>query len=220
TQTSVVDQPPPVLDPATGLVDAGNCSVTAQWPVPTNAVSGIYLANIVNETPTYNPNLPPGPHSQNQMVFIVRNDGRVADFLFQTSDTNWQAYNQWTGLNLPNSSIPFLSSLYHQNWEPAYGGSPMNTPDSRAYKVSYNRPFKAVYASASAAPNDPSHPEYNDLKGDGVGNWVTFAEYPMVRWMESNGYDVTYWAGVDTDRRGSDLYTPIIVNGQPQLPNK
>ena len=31
------------------------------------------------------------------------------------------------------------------------------------------------------------------------------AEYPMVRWLEANGYDVTYCAGVDTDRRGENL---------------
>ena len=29
------------------------------------------------------------------------------------------------------------------------------------------------------------------------------AEYPMVRWLERNGYDVTYTTGVDSDRFGS-----------------
>ena len=29
------------------------------------------------------------------------------------------------------------------------------------------------------------------------------AEYPMVRWLESNGYDVTYITGVDSDRAGA-----------------
>src|SRR4029077_18238855 len=28
------------------------------------------------------------------------------------------------------------------------------------------------------------------------------AEYPMIRWLEANGYDVTYFTGVDSDRRG------------------
>ena len=31
------------------------------------------------------------------------------------------------------------------------------------------------------------------------------AEYPMVRWLEANGYDVSYTTGVDTDRRGAEL---------------
>ena len=29
------------------------------------------------------------------------------------------------------------------------------------------------------------------------------AEYPMVRWLEANGYDVSYFSGVDSDRRGT-----------------
>ena len=31
------------------------------------------------------------------------------------------------------------------------------------------------------------------------------AEYPMVRWLERNGYDVSYTTGVDSDRRGAEL---------------
>ena len=31
------------------------------------------------------------------------------------------------------------------------------------------------------------------------------AEYPMVRWLERNGYDVSYFTGVDTDRRGAEI---------------
>ena len=31
------------------------------------------------------------------------------------------------------------------------------------------------------------------------------AEYPMVRWLEANGYDVSYTTGVDTDRSGAQL---------------
>jgi hypothetical protein len=33
-------------------------------------------------------------------------------------------------------------------------------------------------------------------------NLVFNAEYPMVRWLESNGYDVSYTTGLDNDRRG------------------
>ena len=33
--------------------------------------------------------------------------------------------------------------------------------------------------------------------------WVFGAEYPMVRWLESNGYDVSYFTGIDAARSGS-----------------
>jgi hypothetical protein len=57
----------------------------------------------------------------------------------------------------------------------------------RAYQVSYNRPF-----------NDRA-----TQSGDGYTNWVFWDEYPMVRWLEANGYDVTYSSDVDADRYGS-----------------
>lgn len=60
-----------------------------------------------------------------------------------------------------------------------YVGGPATNPN-RAYKVSYNRPF----TTRANAPED----------------WLFNAEYPMVRWLEANGYDVVYAAGADTDR--------------------
>jgi fibronectin type 3 domain-containing protein len=61
-----------------------------------------------------------------------------------------------------------------------YYGAP-----SRAYKVSYNRPLSTR---------------------DCCDETFVFAnEYPMVRWLEANGYDVSYSTGVDTDRHGGEL---------------
>jgi len=65
-----------------------------------------------------------------------------------------------------------------------YQGTPI-----RAYKVSYNRPFATRSQSS----------------GYGKSNYVFYAEYPMVRWLEQNGYNVKYWTGVDTDRLGAAL---------------
>jgi len=66
-----------------------------------------------------------------------------------------------------------------------YTGGPGTNP-GRAYKVSYNRPF-------------------NTREVDSGQDWVFNAEYPMVRWLEANGYNVSYIAGADTDRAGSLL---------------
>ncbi len=49
--------------------------------------------------------------------------------------------------------------------------------------VSYNRPF--------------------NTRTDDAHDWFFNAEYPMVRWLEHNGYDVSYFTGVDAARYGS-----------------
>ncbi len=64
-----------------------------------------------------------------------------------------------------------------------YVGGPGQNP-GRAYKVSYNRPFVT-------------------RDGDTQHDWVFNAEYPMVRFLEANGYNVSYTTGVDSDRRGT-----------------
>ena len=65
-----------------------------------------------------------------------------------------------------------------------YLGSPI-----RGYKVSYNRPFATRSQST----------------GYGKSNYLFYAEYPLLRFLEQNGYNVKYWSGVDTDRIGAAL---------------
>jgi hypothetical protein len=146
-------QPDCLTDPTTGLVDCGNWADSVSWNVPTSAVSGIYVANLIRTDLA-------GTH-ENQVPFIVRNEASHSAMLFQASDTTWQAYNPWGGANL-------------------YSG---NGPEGRAYKVSFNRP----------------------LTINGSENGLFNSEYPMIRWMERNGYDVSYQSGIDTDRFGSLL---------------
>jgi hypothetical protein len=157
SHTLPIVQPNPLTDPTTGLVDCGNWSVTATWAVPATAVSGIYFAHVVRDD----------TGGDSQIFFIVRddNDPNPSDMLFQTSDTTWEAYNDYGG-----------NSLY-------IGSAPSS--DGRAYKVSYNRPFDTRSV----------HPE----------SWVFANEYPMVRYLEANGYWVSYTTGVDTDRNGAQI---------------
>lgn len=86
------------------------------------------------------------------------------------------------------------SSIVFQTADPTwhayntYGGSDFYAggANGRAYKVSYNRPF--------------------NTRGTAGGRDFYFgAEYALVRFLERNGYDVSYIAGVDTDRRGNLL---------------
>ncbi|SDG10243.1 Ig-like domain-containing protein [Lentzea fradiae] len=64
------------------------------------------------------------------------------------------------------------NSLYFGDG-PGQGGS--------SYKVSYNRPYTG---------------------GDGDENFIFNAEYPMLRFLERNGYDLSYTTDVDSARRG------------------
>ena len=43
------------------------------------------------------------------------------------------------------------------------------------------------------------------VRGTAPEDAVFNAEYPMVRFLEANGYDVSYFSGVDTDRFGSQI---------------
>src|SRR5882724_9411117 len=83
-----------------------------------------------------------------------------------------------------SSNSDILMQTSDLNWHAYndYGGNSLYTgnPAGRAYKVSYNRPFNV--------PN--------------LNAWFFTSEYPMLRWLEQNGYDVTYFTGVDTDRYG------------------
>lgn len=153
TPTNPQSQPGCLNDSVTGLIDCGNWSVSGSWAVPASAASGIYFAKVVR---TDN-------GGASHIFFIVRDDASTSDLVFQTSDTTWQAYNNYGG-----------NSLY------------TGAPAGRAYKVSYNRPFHTRGV-------------------DGGQDWVFNAEYPMVRWLEANGYDVSYISGVDTDRFGGLL---------------
>lgn len=70
----------------------------------------------------------------------------------------------------------------------SYGGSDFyqGAGNGRAYKISYNRPF--------------------NTRGSMDGRDFYFGnEYPLVRFLEKNGYDVSYLSGVDTDRNGAQL---------------
>ena len=112
------NQPACLTDAQSGLVDCGNWAVAGTWNT-TGVTSGIFIAKLSRSD---NLNL------SSHIYFIVRDDSRNADLLFQTSDATWQAYNLYGGNSL-------------------YCGAPLDSSagrydcPARAGKVSYNRPF-------------------------------------------------------------------------------
>ena len=154
---SPVHQPACLTDPSTLLYDCGNWSVSATWSVPSNAVSGVYIAKLTATN-----------GDDSHITFIVRNDASTSDIVYQTSDPTWEAYNTYGG-----------SDFY-------VGTNQLTGSQARAFKISYNRPF--------------------NTRGDNSGRDFLFSnEYPTIRFLERNGYDVSYISGVDTDRYGSLL---------------
>jgi hypothetical protein len=101
-------------DPPIGKNRVRDC----QWPaaaslvIPADWPSGVYLGKLTAEREGL----------QSYVLFIVRDDRR-ADFIFQCSDTTWQAYNRW----------PDQFALYDDGKDTWYWGPNVD--------VSFNRPY-------------------------------------------------------------------------------
>ena len=160
------NQPAAVENKTTGLIDAGNWNVSAQWAVPADATSGVYVADLIRQD---------GTDGASQIIFVVRNDEGHSDIVYKTADATWQAYNDWGG-----------NSLYT-------GDGTTHSTDGRAYAVSYNRPF-----------------DYN-LRSYNPDSFFFAAETSMVRFLEKNGFDVSYIAMQDLDQRGALLLNHKIL---------
>ncbi|MEG4012375.1 MULTISPECIES: N,N-dimethylformamidase beta subunit family domain-containing protein [unclassified Microcoleus] len=111
---------------------------------------------------------------QSYIIFVVRDDDRKSAILFQSSVTTFQAYNNWG-----------YKSLYR--W---------NSQAKQAYKVSFNRPYamspnrKAAYGVGAGEFLTNFQPK----RRTSSAGW----EYNMVRWLEKEGYDVSYATNIDT----------------------
>ena len=115
-----------LTDSSTGLIDCGNWGVSASWTVPTQAVSGVYIAHLVRDDGS-------SAGLDSQIPFVVRNDSSHSAMLVQTSDATWEAYNDYGG-----------NSLYTCTTVACPPGNPLAY--KAAYAVSYNRPFDGSFA--------------------------------------------------------------------------
>ena len=193
-------QPEGMRDETTHLYDCGNWAISASWQAPPDATSGIYFARLIRqdsdpvgwradnsrESPAERP--PASPHAYGAL-----GHGRLANALREP-----RASHIYFVVRHDDSNSDIIFQTSDTTWQAynPYGGyctygrvNPGNPRGigipPRAYKVSYNRPLKTRHYRAV--------------------NMVFNAEYPFVRWLESNGYDVTYFTGVDSDRRGEEI---------------
>jgi hypothetical protein len=147
-------QPPcNVIDRTTLLIE---CEWTTSFTLQTDAdwTSGLYVANLTHQA----------SGRQSQIWFVVRDDSRKADLLFQSSFNTFLAYNAYGDAE--------RYSLYGYN----------STNGQAALKASYDRPFAAVTVQQNIYANP---------------NRLTFYERNVARWLESQGYDVTYATNMD-----------------------
>lgn len=82
-----------------------------------------------------------------------------------------------------------------------YGGNSLYVgtaprANGNAAKVSYNRPFLTRAGGGGSGSSE---------------DWLFNAEYPMVRWLEANGYDVRYTTDVDADRSPASLLSAQVL---------
>jgi hypothetical protein len=123
-------------------------TVACKWPVaytlnvPDTWTSGVYLVKLINTEGW-----------QNYIHFVVRDDARASDLMFQCSVTTYQAYNNFGS-----------KSLYPDN----------SVNGDAARKVSFDRPYSTIGAL-----------HFYD--------W----EMPALRFLEKNGYDVSYCTNLD-----------------------
>jgi N,N-dimethylformamidase beta subunit-like, C-terminal/Domain of unknown function (DUF4082)/Bacterial Ig-like domain (group 1)/Bacterial Ig domain len=111
--------------------------------------------------------------------------------LLTRSDTGGQSQIIFVVRNDASHSA-VLFQMADETWQAynPYGGHSLYGNASfdltnRAYKVSYNRPLTTL-----------------DLENE---SWPFYDEYPLIRWLEANAYDITYIASVDRARNGALL---------------
>lgn len=103
-------------------------------------------------------------NKESAIWFVIRDDDSRADILFQANFTTLVAYNNYGG-----------KCLYAH----------LSTAGVRAYKVSMDRPFS--HASLYNPGIGAQFPTINSLEHS-----MLHLPYNMARWLESQGYDVTY----------------------------
>ena len=104
--------------------------VGVRWTVPSNAVSGVYIAHLVRDDSK-------DPGGDSQIPFVVRNDSSHSDIVVATSDATWEAYNDYGGNSLYTCTVACPP------------GNPLAY--KAAYAVSYNRPFDGALQTDGGA---------------------------------------------------------------------
>jgi hypothetical protein len=161
---SAVTQPVCPVNATTGLIEC-NWSTSYTLAVPQDWTTGIYIAQLINAQKYFN-----------YIIFVVRDDSRVADLLYQQPVMTYQAYNYYPNDGKTGKSVYDTTS---------FGPNTIaSTP--RAVRVSFDRP----YIDSGLG-----------LFGTGDYGWEPY----FIHWLEKSGYDVSYSTNLDTHENGARL---------------
>jgi hypothetical protein len=135
--------------------------------VPSTWTTGVYIALLSNAA-----------KRESHVTFVVRDDARKADILYQMPVLTHAAYN-----NYPDDGVSGKRLYDTNSFGPltAYG-------TKRAVKVSLNRPHRV-----SAVSGGSMH----------ASNY--YWELQLIMWLEQQGYDVIYSTDIDTQERPERL---------------
>ncbi len=201
------NQAKPLYDSATGMVSYKWTS-SYTLAVPTTWTSGIYMAKLTNSQ-----------GYENYINFVVRDDARTADLMYQQPVTTYQAYNPFPRIQNQTPQALVLGERADSG-SIAPGGQygnpqPPVKPPLQVASV-------ATLSTAALADIGKSLYEYNssttltsagttralkvsfDRPYEGWGDGQFFSwEYYLVSWLERNGYDVTYSTDIDLHLKGA-----------------
>lgn len=108
---------------------------------------------------------------QAYILFVVREDDRTGDYYYEQAVLTYQSYNRYPGID-----VSFYSG----------GGSGVQPWEKT---LSFDRPYGSVLFQR----NNQSPFGTN---GDGSGGFFTW-DFPMIQWLEQEGYDVSYATNID-----------------------
>src|SRR4051794_27377557 len=178
------------------MLHVGPLSGTHQAVCPTVTTQNDFNFGLTecNWTPSYTLNVPAswttgnyivklrrldGQQLESYMTFVVRDDSSTAPVVYSMDTTTWEAYNFWGGDRNNNVGYDLYGRFDDLSGNPTGG---------RAYTVSFDRPYLGEAAT------------------DGAGSFFDW-DFPMVRWMESKGYDISYVTSVDLEQNPNLLLT-------------
>ena len=123
--------------------------------------------------------------NKSHIPFVVRKlDAKSADITVKTSDATWTVYNKFAG----------VGASYDDGVDPYGDGVDGNfgTNSNRSHAASYDRP--------------DTHRGYRPQTA------LFYAEYPLIRWLERNGFETSYISCYDLDQGRGYVNSKILIS--------